>query len=136
EGANPAMVIDRVFDLFDNLGASEAQLDFPVVYASAIQGFATLDMDKPSEDMSPLLQTIIDRVPAPNCHLDGPFQMQISSLDYSSFVGAIGIGRVKRGSIKSNSPVTVVDKNGKTRKGRVLQVFSHMGLERVEVEEA
>lgn len=135
-GARPDWVMDQVFDLFDNLGATDEQLDFPVVYASAINGIAGLEVDKTSDDMQPLLQTIIERSPAPAVDPDGPFQMQISTLDYSSYVGTIGIGRITRGSIKPNTAVTIIDREGKTRQGRILQVMGYLGLERHEVESA
>lgn len=133
EGARPDWVIDQIFDLFDQLGATDEQLDFPVVYASAIKGFATLDLEDKSEDMHPLLDTIIDKVPTPEVELDGPFQMQISALDYSSYTGTIGIGRVKRGQITPKTPLTIIDKDGKTRSGRILQILGFKGLERVEI---
>ncbi len=132
-GARPDWVVDQVFDLFDSLGATNEQLDFPVIYASALMGYAQYELDQPSENMNPLLDTIIKRVPPPEVNVDGPFQMQITSLDYSSYVGAIGIGRIKRGSIKTNTAVTIIDRDGKTRAGRVLQVLGFMGLERTEV---
>ncbi len=132
-GARPDWVMDQVFDLFDRLGATDEQLDFPVVYASALNGIAGLDADDLADDMTPLFQTIIDRVPHPDVDMDGPFQMQISSLDYNSYVGVIGIGRVKRGRVKTNTPVKVVDTAGKVRNGRVLTIMGHHGLERVEV---
>lgn len=135
-GARPNWVIDQVFDLFVRLGATDQQLDFPIVYASALQGFATLDMNKPSSDMTPLFQTIIEKVSPPNVNVDGPFQMQISSLDYSSYVGVIGIGRVARGKARTNMPVTIIGADGKTRQGRILQVLGHLGLKRTEVAEA
>lgn len=134
--ARPDWVVDQVFDLFDRLGATDEQLDFPIVYASALQGFATLDLEQPSDNMVPLLQTIIDQVPPPNVDENGPLQMQISQLDYSSYVGAIGVGRVTRGTIKPNMPVSIISADGKTRKGKVLQVMTYMGLERVEAEKA
>ncbi len=136
EGARPDWAVDQVFDLFVNLGASDAQLDFPIVYTSAVLGTATLDIDKPGTDLTPLFQTIIDKVSPPAVDLDGPFQMQISSLDYSSYVGAIGIGRISRGKARSNMPVTIVNAEGETRQGRILQVFTHLGLQRVETNEA
>ncbi len=136
DGARPDWVIDQVFDLFDSLGATEEQLDFPVMYASALQGFATSSPDVPNDNMQPLMEMIINQVPPPKVDLDGPFQMQISSLDYSSYVGAIGIGRVTRGKITTNMPVSIIDANGKTRNGRVLQVLSYLGLGRTEVNEA
>ena len=135
-GARPNWVIDQVFDLFARLGATDEQLDFPIIYASALQGFATLDLNKPSDNMEPLFQTIIEKVAAPKVDVNGPFQMQISSLDYSNYVGIIGIGRIARGKARNNMPVTVIDANGKTRQGRILQILGHLGLKRVEVEEA
>jgi GTP-binding protein len=135
-GARPHWVLDQTFDLFDKLGASDEQLDFPVVYASALNGYATLDTDVPGKDMMPLFETIIKHCPPPPVDLDGPFQLQVSQMDYSSYVGAIGIGRIARGRIKRNSQVIVTDSEGKTRRERVLQVFGFMGLNRVEVDEA
>ena len=135
-GARPDWVMDQVFDLFDRLGATDEQLDFPVVYASALNGIAGLDVDDMADDMTPLFQTIVDRVPVPDVDMDGPFQMQISSLDYNNYVGVIGIGRVKRGKIKSNSPVKVIDSAGKVRNGRLMSIMGHHGLDRVEVPEA
>lgn len=135
-GSRPSWVIDRVFDLFDKLGATEEQLDFPVVYASALLGTATTDLNKPSEDMTPLFEEIVKQVSPPACDLEGGFQMQISSLDYSSYVGTIGIGLVKRGIIKSNTPVSIIDAKGKVRPGKVLQILGYMGLERVEQPQA
>lgn len=134
--ARPDWVIDQVFDLFDRLGATDDQLDFPIVYASALNGYASLKTDEKTNNMDALFQTIIDHVEPPKVDVNGGFQMQISSLDYSSFVGTIGIGRIKRGSIKTNTPVAIIDKNGKTRQGRVLQILGHMGLDRVEVASA
>lgn len=135
-GARPHWVMDQVFDLFDNLGATDEQLDFPVVYASALNGYAKLDLDDESTNMDPLLQTILDHVAPPDVDSEGPFQMQISSLDYSSYVGTIGIGRVSRGHIKAKSPIKVIDKDGNVRSGRLLQLLGFKGLERIEVEEA
>jgi GTP-binding protein len=135
-GARPEWVVDQVFDLFDRLGATEAQLDFPVVYASALLGTATLDLNKPSENMEPLLETIIQRVSPPPAKQDGPFQMQISSLDYSNYLGVIGVGRISRGQIKSNTQVSIVNREGQVRSGRVLQILGYMGLERRQIEEA
>jgi len=136
EGARPGWVLDRTFDLFDRLGATEAQLDFPVVYASALRGYAGLEADVRDGDMSPLLETIAAQVPPPDVTSDGTFQMRVSALDYSSYVGAIGIGRIQRGAVSTNMPVTVVDAAGKTRGGRVLQVLSSRGLERAEIDRA
>ncbi len=135
-GARPDWVMDQVFDLFDRLGATDEQLDFPVVYASALNGIAGLDVSKMADDMTPLFQAIVDKVPVPQVDQEGPFQMQISSLDYNSYVGMIGIGRIKRGKLRSNMPVKVIDRHGKVRSGRVLTVMGHHGLERVEVPEA
>lgn len=135
-GARPHWVMDQVFDLFDNLGATDAQLDFPVVYTSALNGFAKLNLEDESTNMEPLLQTIVDHVSPPNVDIDGPFQMQISSLDYSSYVGTIGIGRVSRGQIKAKSPVKIIDQHGEVRSGRLLQLLGFKGLERVEIESA
>lgn len=136
EGARPDWVVDQIFELFDQLGANDTQLDFPVVYASAIKGFATLDIDAPSENMHPLLDTIIEKVSPPEVSVDGPFQMQISALDYSSYIGTIGIGRVTRGQITPKTPITIIDKDGNTRPGRILQLLGFKGLERVEIEKA
>ena len=135
-GARPDWVVDQVFDLFDNLGATDEQLDFPVIYASAIQGVATLDPNTPCDNMEPLLDLIIEKVTPPPVSLSGPFQMQITSLDYSSYVGVIGIGRVQRGRIKQNEAVSVVDREGNVRSGKVVQILGHLGLERVPLEEA
>ena len=135
-GARPSWVIDQVFDLFDKLGATDEQLDFPIVYASGLQGYAGLEDSVRDGDMTPLFQTIIDRVPPPEVDRDGPFQMQVISLDWSTYVGVIGTGRIRRGSVRSNSPVVVLDRNGKPRSGRVLQVLGFHGLDRVEVPEA
>lgn len=132
-GSRPDWVMDQVFDLFDNLGASDEQLDFPVVYASAINGIAGNDPANMAEDMTPLFQTIVDIVEPPKVDIEGPFQMQISSLDYNSFVGVIGIGRIQRGAVKTNTAVTIVDKEGNKRNGRILQIMGYHGLDRVEV---
>ncbi len=135
-GARPDWVMDQVFDLFDNLGANDEQLDFPVVYASALNGYAQLNLDEATDTMSPLLQTIVDKVSPPDVDVDGPFQMQISSLDYSSYVGTIGIGRVTRGRIKAKSPIKIIDQDGAVRSGRLMQLLGFKGLDRVEIEEA
>lgn len=135
-GARPHWVLDQVFELFDSLGATDEQLDFPVIYASALNGIAGLEADELAEDMSPLLQMIIDRVPTPDVDLDGPFQMQISALDYNAYVGVIGLGRIKRGRVKPNQQVKVIAADGKMRQAKVLQVMTHMGLERIETDEA
>jgi GTP-binding protein len=136
DGARPDWVVDQVFDLFVSLGATDEQLDFPVIYASAIEGWAQTSLDSPRDNMNPLMQTIVDKVSPPDVNLDEPFQMQISSLDYSNYVGAIGVGRIKRGSVATNMPVTVIDADGNTRNARVLQVLGFMGLERHEVAKA
>ncbi len=128
-GARPDWVIDQVFDLFDNLGATNEQLDFPVVYSSALQGFATLDLEQPSENMNPLFDLIVQRVAPPEVDAAGAFQMQITFLDYSSYVGVIGVGRVTRGRVKVNDPVSVVDRFGNVRYGKVMKLFGHKGLE-------
>ncbi|MDX9687967.1 translational GTPase TypA [Halopseudomonas formosensis] len=135
-GARPDWVVDQVFDLFDNLGANEEQLDFPIVYASALNGIAGLDHEKLDDNMDALFQAIVDHVPPPKVDLDGPFQMQISQLDYNSFLGVIGVGRITRGKIKSNTPVVAIGADGKKRQGRILKIMGHSGLQRVEVEEA
>jgi len=135
-GARPHWVMDQVFDLFDNLGATDKQLDFPVVYASALNGYAQLQLEDESVNMDPLLQTIVDQVNPPDVDENGPFQMQISSLDYSSYVGTIGIGRISRGRINAKSPVKIIDKEGNIRNGRILQLLGFKGLDRVEVAEA
>jgi GTP-binding protein len=135
-GARPDWVIDQVFDLFDKLGATNEQLDFPIVYASALHGYASLDDSARDGDMTPLYEAIMKHVPPPEVDLDGPFQMRISQLDYSNFVGLIGIGRIQRGKVRRNMPVSVVDREGKKRQGKVLQVLGFMGLERLETEEA
>ncbi|MEJ6476139.1 translational GTPase TypA [Pseudoalteromonas piscicida] len=135
-GARPDWVMDQVFDLFDNLGATDEQLDFKVIYASAINGWATLDLDEPSDNMEPMFQAIVDEVEAPNADPEGPFQMQISQLDYNSYVGVIGVGRIKRGAVKPNQQVTIVGADGKTRNGKVGQVLGYLGLDRHEVEQA
>ena len=136
DGARPHWVLDQTFDLFDKLGASDEQLDFPVVYASALLGYAGMDLEHPGKDMTALFEAIVKHTPPPPVDLNGPFQMQVSSLDYSSYVGAIGIGRVARGRIARNSPVAVVDHAGRVRRERVLQIFGFLGLNRVEVAEA
>jgi GTP-binding protein len=135
-GARPDWVVDQVFDLFDRLGASDEQLDFPVIFSSAIEGIAGLDHAEMASDMTPLFETVIKHVPAPDVDRDGPLQMQISALDYSSYVGVIGVGRISRGSITPNTQVQVIDREGKSRRGKVLQIMGYLGLERVVAEEA
>ncbi|MDA0687402.1 MAG: translational GTPase TypA [Proteobacteria bacterium] len=136
DGARPDWVINEVFDLFDKLGATDEQLDFPIVYASALQGVAGLEADELADDLKPLFKVIVDKVPAPDVDIDGPFQMQISALDYSSYVGVIGVGRVTRGVARCNQSVVIVDREGNQRKGKILQVKSHLGLERIDVDKA
>ncbi|WP_448548218.1 translational GTPase TypA [Thalassotalea fusca] len=133
-GARPDWVMDQVFDLFDNLGATDEQLDFQVVYASAINGWASLEEGEVGTDMTPLFQTIVDQVPAPNADPEGAFQMQISQLDYSSYLGVIGVGRITRGSVKPNQQVTIQTAAGPVHNGKVGKVFGYLGLERHETE--
>jgi len=135
-GARADWVMDQTFDLFDRLGATDEQLDFPVVYASALHGYASLDSETREGDMTPLFEAIVKHVSQPEVDVDGPFQMQVSQLDYNSYVGVIGIGRIKRGKVKTNTQVTIVDREGNKRNGRILQVLGFHGLERVEVAEA
>ena len=135
-GARPDWVLDQVFDLFDRLGGNDEQLDFPVIYASALNGVAGLDEDAMAEDMAPLLDLILEKVEPPEVNDEGALQMQISALDYNSYVGVIGIGRITRGKIKPNEQVIIVGSDASERKGRVLQVMGYNGLERVEVDEA
>jgi GTP-binding protein len=135
-GARPDWVVDQVFDLFDRLGATDEQLDFPIVYTSAIEGIAGDDHEAMADNMEPLFQAIIDGVPFPQVDVNGALQLQISALDYSSYVGVIGVGRVTRGVLTPNTQVVVVDASGNQRKGKVLQVMGHMGLERVETDRA
>jgi GTP-binding protein len=134
--ARPDWVLDQVFDLFDRLGGTDEQLDFPVIYASAIEGISGLEADQMTTDMTPLMQMILDKVPSPEVNKDGPLRLQISALDSNSYVGVIGIGRIKQGSVKPNDQITVINRNGETRKGKVLQVMGYEGLERVEVSNA
>ena len=136
DGARPDWVLDRTFDLFDRLGASDEQLDFSVIYASAKSGYSGLSPDCSDGDMTQLFETIVSEVPAPEVDSQGPFQFQVSALDYNSYIGVIGIGRISRGSTRGNSPVAVVDASGKQRRGRILQLFRLLGLERIEIEEA
>ena len=135
-GARPDWVMDQVFDLFDNLGATDEQLDFQVIYASAINGWATLDLDEPSDNMQPMFEAIVEQVEKPNADPAGAFQMQISQLDYNSYIGVIGVGRIKRGTVKVNQQVTIVGADGSTRNGKVGQVLTYLGLDRHEAQEA
>jgi GTP-binding protein len=136
DGARPHWVLNEVFDLFDRLGANDTQLDFPVIYTSAVQGIAGYELNRLADDMQPLFETIVAKVPHPAVDREGPFQMQISALDYSSYVGVIGVGRIARGRAQPNMPVTIVDRRGNTRRGKILQVKSYLGLEQVEVGQA
>jgi GTP-binding protein len=135
-GARPDWVVDQVFDLFDNLGATDEQLDFPVVYASALNGWATLDYNNVTDNMTALFETILDKVSPPDADRDGALQMQISQLDYSSYVGIIGIGRIKRGTLKLNQQVTIVGADGSKRNGKVGQIFGYLGLDRIDTDQA
>ncbi len=135
-GARPDWVIDQTFDLFDRLGATDEQLDFPIIYTSALNGYANLDDQARSGDMMPLFETIVEKVSPPGVDVDGPFQMQVISLDYNSYVGVIGIGRIQRGTVKTNMPLTLVNRGGGQRNARMLQIFGFHGLDRVEVSQA
>jgi len=135
-GAEPYRVIDEVFDMFDNLGASDQQLDFSVVYASALKGMAGMELDEMRDDMTPLLELIVKEVPPPDVDIEGGLQMQISSLGYSTYEGVMAIGRITRGTLKRNHPVVVVDREGKQRKGKIMTVYGYSGLERIEQETA
>ena len=134
EGARPDWALDQTFELFDNLGATDEQLDFPVIYASAVNGYAGVEPTVSEGDMTPLFETILEEVPAPDVDVDGPLQMRISSLDYNSYVGVIGIARIQRGQLKPNQPVRVVAADGKERNAKVLQVLGFHGLERIETD--
>ena len=133
-GSRPDWVMDQVFDLFDKLGATDEQLDFKVVYASALNGWASLEEGVIGADMTPLFDTIISEVLAPDADTEGPFQMQISQLDYSSYMGVIGVGRITRGSVKPNQQVTIQCANGKVHNGKVGKVYGYLGLDRNESE--
>ena len=135
-GARPDWVLDQTFELFDNLGATDEQLDFPVVYASGLNGFAGLTDDVRSGDFEPLYQAIVDHVPAPDVEVDAPFQLQVSSLDYNSYVGVIGVGRIKRGKVHKNMSVTVIDREGKKRNGKIQQILGFHGLNKIEFDSA
>ena len=135
-GARADWVLNETFDLFDRLGATDEQLDFPIVYASGLNGYAGDNPDIRTGDMTPLFEAIVTHVPPPSVDRDAPFRMQISSLDYSSYTGVIGIGRIERGSISSNTPVKIIGRDGAVRNGRVLQIFKFLGLEKVEVDNA
>ncbi|MBQ0755818.1 MAG: GTP-binding protein, partial [Amphritea sp.] len=135
-GARPDYVIDQVFELFDSLGATDEQLDFPIIYASALNGVAGIEADQLADDMTPLFEAIIEHVDPPKVDVDGPFQMQISALDYNSYVGVIGVGRIARGTAKLNQPVKIVDVNGKVRNGKLQKIMGYLGLDRIDVESA
>lgn len=135
-GARVNWVIDQVFDLFDNLGATDEQLDFPIVYASGLNGWASLEADVKKDDITDLFKAIVDYVAPPAVEVDGETQLQVSQLDYSSYLGIIGIGRIKRGSLKPNQQVTILGADGTKRNGKVGQVFGYLGLERTETTEA
>ncbi len=135
-GSRPDWVVDQVFDLFANLGATDEQLDFPIVYASALTGYASLDKNVREGDMTPLYEAIIKNVAAPDVDPEGPFQLQVSSLDYNSFMGVIGVGKITRGKISANSQVKVIDREGNIRAGRMLKLMGFHGLDRIEVQEA
>mgnify|MGYP001159857323 FL=1 len=134
--ARPNWVLDQVFDLFDRLGATDDQLDFPIIYTSAINGTSGFEVDEMQSDMTPLIEMIIERVPEPKVNINGPLQLQISALDSNSYVGVIGIGRIKQGSIKPNQQVSVINRDGEIRKGKILQVMGYQGLERKEIDNA
>ena len=135
-GGRPSWVLDQTFDLFDRLGANDQQMDFPVVYASALNGYASLDDSAREGDMTPLFEAIVEHVRHPDVDPQGPLQLQVSSLDYNSYVGVIGIGRISRGRIRPNQPVSVIGADGTKRSGRVLQIYRLMGLDRAEIQEA
>ena len=136
DGARPGWVLDQTFELFDRLGASNEQLDFPVIYASALKGYAGSEPDVREGDMQPLFEAIVNRVPPPPVEIDGPLQLQVSSLDYSSYVGLLGIGRISRGTIKPNSPITLVQRDGTIRNAQLMELYGFVGLERRSIEEA
>jgi len=135
-GSRPDWVVEQVWDLFDRLGATPEQMDFPIVYASALNGYASLDQEAREGDMTPLYEAIMKHAPKPEVDPEGAFQMRISQLDYNNFVGVIGIGRIQRGTLKKNMPVAVIDRHGKKRQGKILQVLGFMGLERIEQDTA
>lgn len=135
-GARPDWVLDQTFDLFDNLGGTDEQLDFPVIYASALNGYASLEDDVRDGDMTPLFETIVDKVNPPDVDITAPFQMQVISLDYNSYVGVIGVGRIQKGIVKRNMPLTLISSDGKTRNGRMLKIYGFHGLDRIEIDSA
>ncbi len=135
-GSRPDWVLDQTFELFDRLGATDEQLDFPVIYASALQGYAGVEADQLGDDMTALFDAIVEHVAPPQVDLGAPFQMQVITLDYNSYVGVIGIGRIKRGKLKPNMPISLVDRDGKQRNARLGLVYGFLGLDRIEVDEA
>ena len=135
-GARADWVLNETFDLFDRLGATDEQLDFPIIYASGLNGYAGDNPDIRSGDMTPLFEAIVNHVKPPQVERDKPFRMQVSSLDYSSYTGVIGIGRIERGSISGNTQVKIIGRDGDIRNGRVLQIYKFLGLEKVEVDSA
>ena len=136
DGARPDWVLDQTFDLFDRLGATDEQLDFPVIYASALSGYAHQNPDVRDGDMTALFETIVEHVPAPDVDVEGPLQLQVSSLDYDTYVGVLGVGRISRGTIESNAPVTIVCADGKLRNARILELYGFEGLERKKIASA
>ena len=134
--SRPHWVLDQVFELFDKLGANDEQLDFPVIYASAIKGISGLEIDKLEQNMTPLLDMILEKVPPPNVDVKAPLQFQISALDSNNYVGVIGIGRIKKGIVKPNDQVVIINRDGKTRKAKILQVMGYDGLDRIEIDKA
>lgn len=136
DGARPDWVIDEIFDLFDKLGATDEQLDFPIIYASAMNGYASLEDTVTDGDMTPIFDAIINQVPPPEADTEGGFQMRVSSLGYDNFKGVIGVGRINRGKITNNTPITLIDSEGKTRNGRILQIYTFLGLEKIETDSA
>ncbi|WP_130618463.1 translational GTPase TypA [Dyella amyloliquefaciens] len=135
-GARPEWVVEQVWDLFEKLGATDEQMEFPIVYASALNGYASLDENAREGDMTPLYEAIMQHAPKPDVDPEGAFQMRISQLDYNNFVGVIGIGRIQRGTLKKGMPVSVIDREGKKRQGKVGQVLGFLGLERIEQDSA
>jgi GTP-binding protein len=136
DGARPDWVVNQTFDLFDRLGATDEQLDFPIIYASALEGYAGTDPDVRSGDMTALFQTIVDHVPPPDVDPEGPLQLQVSSLDYDTYVGVLGVGRIRRGTLRANAPVSLVAPDGRSRRARVLELYGFHGLQRHKVESA
>ena len=136
DGARPDWVINQTFDLFDRLGATDEQLDFPIIYASALEGYAGENSDVREGNMDPLFETIVKHVPHPDVDADGPLQLQVSSLDYDTYVGVLGIGRISRGTVKANAPVSVVAPDSSSKRARVLELFGFDGLKRHRIDSA